>query len=122
MLTIHFVEHLNNTKHPYSIYLNSAFLIHMTFEQKYPFTFQFFASYFPEADLDGLTDQEVVHQFTQQNPPEVIQQTLDELHLLINDNSSWPEALSTANRYFPNNSEIQSWLEMIKNQLIERTS
>lgn len=35
----------------------------MTFQEKYPKLFQFFAGYFPDADFEDLTDEEVVSNY-----------------------------------------------------------
>lgn len=89
----------------------------MSLEQKYPVLFQFFAGYFPEADLDGLTDPEVVAEFKKLNPPEVIQETVTELANITNDSPWLGEISKEANRYFATNEAAWEWVKMIKAEL-----
>ncbi len=86
-------------------------------ENKYPFLFQFFAGYFPEADLEQLTDSEIVYNYLQDNPEDIISHTLSEILQVLHDTSYWPEITIEVNRYFQDDQEIKEWLEMIALQL-----
>ncbi|UII19761.1 contact-dependent growth inhibition system immunity protein [Fulvivirga ligni] len=92
----------------------------MNFDNKYPKLFQFFAGYFPEADLDGFTDEEVVENFCADNPEDLAMAVSNELKQLIKDNESWSEALEVANRYFESNDQTESWMLMILKHLDEK--
>lgn len=85
----------------------------MNFDDKYPDLFQFFAGYFPEADLDGITDEEVVDNFCAKNPEDLPIAVSQQLRQLINDNETWPAALEVANRYFESREQTEEWMLMI---------
>ncbi len=85
----------------------------MNFNLKYPNLSQFLSSYFPDADLDGLTDQQVAIEFAKTNPEEIVTVTLEELKKVIDDQSSFEAVGIEANRYFENNQAVLDWLKMI---------
>lgn len=89
----------------------------MSFENKYPVLYQFFVGYFPEADLDGLSDQEVVVQFIEQNPTEIVKDTQKALNELPDDVTLLKEISRDANRYFETPEAFRNWIEMIKTEL-----
>ncbi len=90
------------------------------FEDKYPELFQFFAGYFPEADLDGLTDDQVVQGYIKESPSELINEVQKELGLLLSDESSWGDAAMEANRHFEKNEELRQWLERVQLRLSDQ--
>lgn len=83
-------------------------------QETHPILFNFFAGYFPEADLDGLSDEQVVLQYIKMNTIEVIEETKRELNLIANDEEVLQAIAADANRYFESTDEIQQWIEMIK--------
>ncbi|KAA1247715.1 contact-dependent growth inhibition system immunity protein [Aquimarina sp. RZ0] len=85
-------------------------------EEKYPYLFQFFTGYFPESDLDQLTDYEVVQKYLKENSETVLTKTKKELQELLNDGDIWKEIGIEINRYFGNDKEIKAWLEMVSSQ------
>ncbi|WP_418124359.1 hypothetical protein ACNFU2_06875 [Chryseobacterium sp. PTM-20240506] len=95
----------------------------MDFKKKIPNLYQFFGAYFPDADFDDLTDEEVVENYiTDCNKSEVSIKTLgkvkEELLILIeNIDSYWQEVGDEANRYFENSNDALEWLMMIKKEL-----
>jgi len=89
----------------------------MSLEEQYPVLFQFFAGYFPEADLDGLTDIEVVADFKQKNPQYVIQETQIALGKIPNEVAVLQEIADEANRYFETTVEAWEWVQMIRGEL-----
>ncbi|MBT2620283.1 hypothetical protein [Chryseobacterium sp. ISL-6] len=95
----------------------------MNFKKEFPNLDQFFAGYFPDADFDNLTDEEVVENYIADcNSSEVSKKTLDkvreELPLLIdNIESYWQIVGDEANRYFENSHDALEWLMMIKKEL-----
>ncbi len=86
-------------------------------QEKHPLLFDFFAGYFPEADLDGLTDEQVVDQFILNNNNEIIEKTKKELsNIDFNDKFLLNIITNEANRYFETTDEILNWLKMISNK------
>ncbi|SNR16220.1 hypothetical protein [Tenacibaculum jejuense] len=90
-------------------------------QSTHPLLFDFFAGYFPDADLDGLTDIQVTEQFITINSNELVQQTFESL-TRIDDNAQVLENIVIeANRYFENTNEIQKWvlslIEVFKKKL-----
>lgn len=89
----------------------------MSFEKQYPALYQFFVGYFPEADLDGLSDQEVAAQFIEQNPLKIIQDIRKALNELPDDLTLLKEISREANRYFETPEALRNWIDMIKTEL-----
>ena len=89
----------------------------MSLEKQHPSLFQFFAGYFPEADLDGLTDVEVVADFKQKNPQTVIQETLTALSKIIQEETILQEIANEANRYFETTEDAWNWVQMVRTEL-----
>lgn len=89
----------------------------MSLEQQYPPLFQFFAGYFPEADLDGLTDVEVVADFKQKNPQSVIQETRAALNKVPKEAQVLQQIAQEANRYFETTEDAWAWVQMIRAEL-----
>ncbi len=86
----------------------------MNLQEKHPLLFDFFAGYFPEADLDGLTDEQVVDQFILNNNNEIIEKTKKQLSSIdFNDDFLLKNIINEANRYFETTEEILDWLKMI---------
>lgn len=86
----------------------------MDLQEAYPILFDFFAGYFPDADLDGLTDTEVVAQYISHNSADIVKQTLDALTSLPNDTDVLKSIASEANRHFESTEDIKDWLTTIK--------
>lgn len=82
----------------------------------YRYLYQFFTGYFPEADLDGLTDKQVVQLFIKENEETIIASTYKELKQVINDKAVWSEIAEAANRYFESESALHTWLVIIAKQ------
>ena len=90
----------------------------MKLQDTNPLLFDFFAGYFPDADLDGLTDKEVVLLFADNNPREVIQKTKEALDTLkSNDVYLLNTIAKEANQYFETPEEIWEWLQITKTTL-----
>ncbi|WP_027386474.1 hypothetical protein [Chryseobacterium gregarium] len=95
----------------------------MIFTNDYPNLFHFFAGYFPDADFNNLTDEEVVANYIDDcNRSEFskkeLQHTKEELDILINNiDNYWLQVGDEANRYFENQQETLIWLTMIKREL-----
>lgn len=89
----------------------------MSFADKYPELYQFFGGYFPEADLDGLTDEQVVAQFVAENPKELVSSVQVELTQLLLDQGVWDEVATEANRYFETQDDLLHWLQEVLDDL-----
>ncbi|MGG5210116.1 hypothetical protein ACQWU4_14395 [Chryseobacterium sp. MIQD13] len=95
----------------------------MNFIKDYPNLFHFFAGYFPDADFDNLTDEEVVANYIDdcsksEFSKKELQRTKEELDILINNiDNYWFEVGDEANRYFENSQDALKWLNMIKTEL-----
>jgi len=96
----------------------------MSFEKDFPQLTQFFGSYFPDADFDNLTDEEVVANYISDcNKSETSKSILmivreKELPALINNiEAHWEYIRDEANRYFESPQEALLWLNMIQREL-----
>lgn len=97
----------------------------MSFKENYPELFQFFAGYFPDADLEGLTDEEVVTNYItdckkSEKSKKELEQSRRELEALMNDiESYWKEVSVESNRHFESPLVALEWLDTIKQKLNE---
>lgn len=95
----------------------------MNFKDRFPHLVQFFGGYFPDADLDDLTDKEVVLGYIKDsNKSEFSKKSLEkakqELSILIYEiDSYWQDVEDEANRYFEDSQGALKWLNMIKLEL-----
>lgn len=90
----------------------------MTFDQRFPLLFQFFVGYFPDADLLGQTDQDVIKQAMKDYNEQELDQLLGSLKDLNSNISDWWRELSVeANRYFKTPEDATKWLEFVKSEL-----
>jgi hypothetical protein len=95
----------------------------MNFQCDYPRLFQFFVGYFPDADLDGLSDEEVVTNYVALfSKSEKWRMDLEELKrelasLINNIDSYWQEVGDEANRHFTNSDDALIWLNLIHEHL-----
>ena len=87
------------------------------FKEKYPRLFNLFGAYFPDADFDNLTDEEVVANYRLGCRPEDLSATQLELNSLIDNPSYWQDAIDDANRYFSGQKDIFEWFSMIRSEL-----
>ncbi|MBW7675547.1 hypothetical protein [Chryseobacterium chendengshani] len=94
----------------------------MNFIKDFPNLFQFFGGYFPDSDLDNLTDEDIVSKYVLQhflnNDYKKIEELIVDIERLINGiDSYWVEVGDEANRYFENSQDALRWLNMIKVEL-----
>ena len=95
----------------------------MKFNEAYYRLDQFFSGYFPDADFDNLTDEEVVAHYIDDCSKSKksmldLAQTKIEIELLISEiEIYWEEVMDSANRHFRNSNEALNWLKMIKIEL-----
>lgn len=94
----------------------------MNFTKDYPNLFQFFGGYFPDADFENLSDNEIVSQYVcehkKQNNYHKITKLIDDIDRLINNiDIYWEEVGEEANRYFEDSKDAVKWLNMIKTKL-----
>lgn len=94
----------------------------MSFIKDYPNLFQFFVGYFPDADFENLTDEEIVSEYVLEhkkydNYQKIIQLIKNIEKLINNIDNYWEEVGDEANRYFKNSQEALVWLNMIKREL-----
>ena len=89
----------------------------MDFQKKYPNLVALFVGYFSEADLDNLTDEEVVSNYINDCNPMELTITVNELDYLLTEVSDWQSAIMEANRFFLSEDEIREWLEFVKSEL-----
>ena len=97
--------------------------MYMSFEQKFPELFQFFGAYFPDADFEGISDEEVVARYVSDClKSEVSTKGLAEAKSELNSLLScvdeyWDEVSREANRYFESPYQALEWLKMVKSNL-----
>ena len=95
----------------------------MNFINDFPNLFQFFGGYFPDADFDNLTDENVVMNYVIDcNKSEVSKKALakakEELSILIiKIDSYWEDLESETNRYFEGPQDALNWLNMVWREL-----
>ncbi|AKK73614.1 hypothetical protein OK18_14300 [Chryseobacterium gallinarum] len=94
----------------------------MSFEKDFPRLVQFFGAYFPDADFEDLTDEEIVSEYVSKhkkydNYQKIIQLIKDIEKLINNIDYYWEEVGDEANRYFENSQDALKWLNMIKKEL-----
>ena len=85
----------------------------MSLHSEYYNLSQFLAGYFPDADLDELTDEQVVYGFVNSNPKEIVSITKEKLATIIYDKVFFEEVGAVANRYFKDHKEVLEWLKTI---------
>ena len=92
----------------------------MNYKESHPNAHNFLTAYFPESDLEGLTDKEVVidyiNEFDKSNPKQMahLEQTKNELEELSkNIESHWLQVSDDSNRYFRDHKETLKWLKVI---------
>ncbi|MCH5720503.1 contact-dependent growth inhibition system immunity protein [Niabella hibiscisoli] len=95
----------------------------MSFKKSYPVLYQFFGAYFPDADIEGLTDEEVTTNYIidsnkSEKSKTELEQTKKELSsLMCNIEDYWQEVSDESNRFFESPSDALEWLAMINHKL-----
>jgi hypothetical protein len=95
----------------------------MDFKKSYPQLFQFFAGYFPDADLEDFTDEQVVSNYIldcnkSEKSKSELENAKKELNVLIeNIEDYWQKVGQESNRYFATSADALEWLKMIKQNL-----
>ena len=95
----------------------------MNFKNEFPELFQFFGGYFPDADFDNLTDENVVRNYVIDcNKSEVSKKTLEKAKeelsiLIVKIDSYWEDVESETNRYFEGPQDALDWLNMVLREL-----
>ncbi len=79
-----------------------------------PLLFDFFAGYFPDAELNGLTDEQVVKQFIDINISFIVKATKKELIQLTADSELLPSIAKEAKKQLEAPDDIWQWIEIIK--------
>ncbi len=97
----------------------------MSFKIDYPELFQFFTGYFPDADFENLTDEEVVSNYIVDcSKSEASRQELErakgDLGQLISDiEIFWKEIGFESNRHFESMEDALKWVQMIRQELVK---
>ncbi len=91
----------------------------MNFKGKYPRLWNFFAAYFPDADLENLTDEAAVALYKSDLREDELDAVILELDSLIADVSYWEQAADDANRDFATPAENRRWLLMVRTELAD---
>ncbi|AXT51322.1 hypothetical protein D1818_10945 [Aquimarina sp. BL5] len=95
----------------------------MILKKEYPELFQFFVGYFPDADFEGLSDEEIVLNYISdcnksEKSMRELEQAKKELNTLIpNVHKHWKEISLESNIYFENIEATEEWLNKIKLEL-----
>ena len=92
----------------------------MRLREKYPKLANFLGTWFPDADLESLNDQDVIANFLQTPNLDEHNAVRSELKKLLNKNDSLPydDIGQEANRYFESEDDCRSWLLMLSNELL----
>ena len=95
----------------------------MRFRIRYPGLFQFFGGYFPDADFEDITDEEVVLRYVSdcsasEISKQELERTIREIEdLIVNIEEYWQEVGEEANRYFKTSHDALEWLSLISREL-----
>lgn len=91
----------------------------MKIQEKCPKLSNFFGSWFPDADLEGLEDHEVVANFLRTPNKSEHDMVRTELDNLLTEPGALPfdDIGKEANRYFKTEEECRLWLLMLKHKL-----
>lgn len=82
-----------------------------SFRREYPELLNFLAGWFPDADFDGLADDEVARAFASRDAPRSINAALaDGKRLLGQPDFPWVAIGDCANRHFEGREEAREWL------------
>ena len=94
----------------------------MKLDQQYPELANFLGSEFPDADLEGLSDEEVVKRYAFRASPKMRSRVIEKGKALLAEKVFPREEISyEANRYFSDSEDARQWLTMII-QILESTS
>jgi len=86
----------------------------MSFSAQYPKLANFLGAWFPDADLEGLTDSDVVTAFLAVSDRRTVEEILEELQGALADMPLfWEDVANEANRAFDNSESAASWLREI---------
>lgn len=90
----------------------------MRLRDQYPKLANFFSSWFPDADLDGLEDQDVVAEFLRTPNVDEHNAVRAELERLLNQSETLPceDIGKEANRFFESEDDCRSWLSLLNNE------
>lgn len=81
----------------------------------------FLGSWFPDADLEGYSDAEVVQNFLDVGNTPELTKVREQLMQLLNDIDLPIDRVSKeANRYFKSETECRAWLNMVYSKLIQK--
>jgi hypothetical protein len=86
--------------------------------EKYTELFDFLDAWFPDADLEGLSDTEVAHRYLTVESPETKAKTIQQITDLLNEPVlPCAELGLAANRCFNSESEWREWLNELARNL-----
>lgn len=87
----------------------------MNYSEKFPLLYNFLGGHFPDSDLEGLSDLQVVENFVRTAKSSELNQANEELENLIRQiEVYWQKVSSEVNRRFANVEDVKDWLEMVK--------
>lgn len=94
----------------------------MKLDQQYPELANFLGSEFPDADFEGLSDEEVVKRYTFRVSPKLRYRVIEKGKALLAEKAFPGEEVGReANRYFSDSEDARQWLAMII-QILESTT
>lgn len=86
----------------------------MKFADQYPDLANFLGAWFPDADLEGRTDEEVCRAYLQTvSAPQLEAVVVQAGHLLADGSASWEDVGREANRSFRDADEARQWLTAV---------
>lgn len=90
----------------------------MAFSDEFPQLSNFLGSWFPDADLEGLSHEEIVAEYLESVSSERYGAVTSELdRLLGREKVSFRDVSDESNIYFDNEPECRKWLEQIRKWL-----
>ena len=93
----------------------------MLFSKEYPKLSNFIGSWFPDYDVDDLSDEEVVTKFVEQSAETNVKQILNELEVLLQQTDiPYDEVGKEANLYFSASEDCSYWLRGIQPMIKEK--
>jgi hypothetical protein len=90
----------------------------MSYRDRFPAVANFFGTWFPDADIEGRTDEEVTKAFVASRNFSLIMVVRSELiSLLQSAVIPWEEIGEDANRYFEDERDCRLWLSKVEQGL-----
>ena len=87
---------------------------------KYSKLFNFLGAWFPDMDIEDITEEEVVEKYKKTIEQDELKSIiLDIQNIKIEIDNYWEQVMKETNLFFKNSNEVSEWLDLI-NQYLEK--